>query len=94
MAEVLVIDNGPGVPDDKLPWIFQPFNTTKGLRGTGLGLAVTKRIAEEHGGRIEVDGKNGQSPGKGSTFRLILPAEGTGLDPSATATSRSGAPGS
>ncbi len=93
-AEVLVIDNGPGVPDDKLPWIFQPFNTTKGLRGTGLGLAVTKRIAEEHGGRIEVDGKNGQSPGKGSTFRLILPAEGTGLDPSATATSRSGAPGS
>jgi len=93
MAEVLVIDNGPGVPDDKLPWIFQPFNTTKGLRGTGLGLAVTKRIAEEHGGRIEVDGKNGQSPGKGSTFKLILPAEGTSLDPSATTTSRSGAPG-
>lgn len=84
-AEISVLDNGPGIPDDKLPWLFEPFNTTKGLRGTGLGLAVTKRVVEEHGGKIEVDGKNGQSPGRGATFRIVLPAEAGALDPSATA---------
>ena len=91
-VEILVLDNGPGIPDDKLPWIFEPFNSTKGLRGTGLGLAVTKRVVEEHGGRIEVDGRNGQTPGKGTTFRIILPAETGGLDPSATAASRGAQP--
>ncbi len=87
-AEIAVIDNGPGIPDDRLPWIFEPFNTTKGARGTGLGLPVTKRIVEEHGGRLDVDGKNGQAPGRGATFRMILPAETGAIDPSATAHSR------
>ncbi len=89
-AEITVIDNGPGIPDDRLPWIFEPFNSTKGVRGTGLGLPVSKRIVEEHGGRIEVDGKNGQTAGRGATFRIVLPVEAVTIDPSATAHSRGG----
>lgn len=81
-CEVAVIDNGPGIPNDKLGWIFEPFNTTKGLRGTGLGLAVTRRIAADHRGRIRVE----SAQGRGSAFRLLLPADlDTQIDPSATA---------
>ncbi|MDF1809461.1 MAG: ATP-binding protein [Phycisphaerales bacterium] len=80
-ATITVIDNGPGVREDKLAWIFEPFNTTKGLKGTGLGLAVTKRIVYEHKGRIRLE----STPGKGASFRIILPADlDTMLDPSAT----------
>ncbi len=80
-ATITVIDNGPGVEEDKLAWIFEPFNTTKGLKGTGLGLAVTKRIVYEHKGRIRLE----STPGKGASFRIILPADlDTMLDPSAT----------
>jgi two-component system NtrC family sensor kinase len=76
-----VIDNGPGVEQDKLAWIFEPFNTTKGLKGTGLGLAVTKRIVYEHKGRIRLE----STPGKGASFKMILPADlDAMLDPSAT----------
>ncbi len=85
-VEILVIDNGPGIPVSKQPWVFEPFNTTKGTRGTGLGLAVAKRIVEEHGGRISIESVEG----KGATFRVLLPAEvGVVLDPSATATTGS-----
>jgi signal transduction histidine kinase len=81
-VEIRVIDNGPGIPQDKLAWIFEPFNTTKGIRGTGLGLAVTKRIIYEHRGRIRVESKTGQ----GSVFRVLLPADlDAQIDPSATA---------
>lgn len=79
--EIGIIDNGPGISQDKLAWIFEPFNTTKGLKGTGLGLAVTRRIIAEHHGAIRVD----SPPGKGATFRVLLPADlDTQLDPSAT----------
>lgn len=81
-AEITVIDNGVGIPANKLAWIFEPFNTTKGLRGTGLGLAVTKRIVHEHRGRIIVE----SAEGRGSTFRVLLPADlDSTFDPSATA---------
>lgn len=81
-VEIRVIDNGPGIPQDKLAWIFEPFNTTKGIRGTGLGLAVTKRIIYEHRGRIRVESK----PNQGSVFRVLLPADlDAQIDPSATA---------
>jgi signal transduction histidine kinase/pSer/pThr/pTyr-binding forkhead associated (FHA) protein len=84
-AEVHVIDNGPGIPPDRQRWIFEPFNTTKGTKGTGLGLAVTKRIVEEHRGHIQME----SAEGKGTTFRIVLPADTPeGLDPSATAQSR------
>jgi len=80
-ATITVIDNGPGVEENKLAWIFEPFNTTKGLKGTGLGLAVTKRIVYEHKGRIRLE----STPGVGASFRIILPADlDTMLDPSAT----------
>ncbi|QKK07089.1 MAG: FHA domain-containing protein [Planctomycetota bacterium] len=84
-AEFHVIDNGPGIPADRQRWIFEPFNTTKGTKGTGLGLAVTKRIIDEHRGQIHLE----SSEGKGTTFRVVLPADTPeGLDPSATAQSR------
>ncbi len=91
-VEIAIIDNGPGIPASKQPWVFEPFNTTKGLKGTGLGLAVAKRIAEEHGGKITLDTQEG----KGATFRITLPADARDMiDPSATAQSRnlSGNPG-
>ncbi|HLO41483.1 MAG TPA: ATP-binding protein [Phycisphaerales bacterium] len=84
-AEIAVIDNGPGIPPDRLPWLFEPFNSTKGLRGTGLGLAVTKRIVQEHGGRIEVESHTEKGPTRGTTFRVLLPADSErAIDPSAT----------
>ena len=83
-AIVDVIDNGPGIPKERHRRIFEPFQTTKGIRGTGLGLAVTKRIIEEHRGRIELTSE----PGEGAVFRLILPCEPVELDPSKTAESR------
>ncbi len=84
-VEIAVIDNGPGIPKDRMGRLFEPFHTTKGTRGTGLGLAVTKRVVEEHAGRIRVESVEGQ----GATFRLILPADTSKIiDPSETATSK------
>ncbi len=84
-AEISVIDNGPGIPADRIPWLFEPFNSTKGLRGTGLGLAVTKRIVEEHGGRIDIESHVDKGPQRGTTFRILLPADSeSAIDPSAT----------
>jgi len=85
MLLITIHDNGPGIPTDKHEQIFEAFYTTKGLRGTGLGLAVTKRIVEEHGGWIELK----SDTGKGAAFTLHLPADRSGMiDPSATAASR------
>ncbi len=88
MVRIDVIDNGPGISEDRHQSIFQPFQTSKGLRGTGLGLAVTKRIIEEHGGRIRLE----STQGGGATFSVVLPADGQRIDPSATAASRTGSP--
>lgn len=85
MVEVEVTDNGPGIPISKQAWIFEPFNTTKGAKGTGLGLAVAKRVAEEHGGKLTLE----SGEGAGAKFKLLLPADLTPADdPSATAASR------
>ncbi|MDP1759415.1 MAG: ATP-binding protein, partial [Thermodesulfovibrionales bacterium] len=67
-AVIEISDTGPGIDEKDLPFIFNPFYTTK-LSGTGLGLAITKRIIEEHKGKIEVD----SAPGKGTRFRVFLP---------------------
>ena len=67
---VEVFDNGPGIPEDQLDKLFSPFVSSKGSRGTGLGLPVSQKILAEHGGRIEVE----SSPKAGSLFRLILPS--------------------
>ena len=66
---VSVIDNGVGIPKDKLDKIFDPFFTTKKVgEGTGLGLSIVFSIIEKLGGRIEAD----SSEGKGSTFTIFL----------------------
>jgi len=69
-VELVVQDNGKGIPPEHLPRIFEPFFTTKDLwSNVGLGLSVTYRIVSEHGGRISVESK----PGEGSTFTVALP---------------------
>ncbi|KXK06590.1 MAG: PAS domain S-box protein [Acidobacteria bacterium OLB17] len=68
---VEVTDTGEGIPAENLTKIFDPFFTTKGVgNGTGLGLAVTYGIVQEHSGSIEAFSENGD----GTTFRIILPA--------------------
>ena len=66
---VEVRDNGSGIPPEKINDIFRPFVSTKGARGTGLGLAVSRKILREHGGDILVRSQAGQ----GSLFILRLP---------------------
>ncbi|WP_263366028.1 ATP-binding protein [Edaphobacter bradus] len=53
-AQIVIADNGPGIPDDVRPHLFQPFFTTKGERGTGLGLWVSRGIINKHGGSINL----------------------------------------
>ena len=64
-----VVDQGCGMDEKTIQSIFQPFYSSKGSKGTGLGLSVTKKIVEEHGGRIYV----ASSIGKGSTFSIFIP---------------------
>ena len=64
-----VIDNGVGIPPSMMKHMFELFHSTKGNRGTGLGLAVAKKIVEEHEGSISVK----SSPGEGTTFTVRLP---------------------
>ena len=65
-----VSDTGTGVPEEKLPLIFEPFFSTKETgHGTGLGLSITRKIMEEHGGFIKAE----SNMGKGSIFSLYFP---------------------
>ncbi|MEX2693842.1 nitrogen regulation protein NR(II) [Rhizobium mongolense] len=66
--EFCVQDNGPGVPSDLLPHLFDPFITTK-TNGSGLGLALVAKIIGDHGGIIECDSQNNKT-----TFRVLMPA--------------------
>ena len=71
-VDFLIADSGPGIPPDHNDAIFQPFFTTKGDHGTGLGLALSKRIVERHHGRIRV--RSSIRPGKsGTAFKISLP---------------------
>ncbi|HEY1683121.1 MAG TPA: ATP-binding protein [Tepidisphaeraceae bacterium] len=71
-AIVEVIDNGSGIPSTMMAHMFELFHSTKGNRGTGLGLAVAKKIVEEHEGSISVKSKEGE----GTTFTVRLPSKG------------------
>jgi C4-dicarboxylate-specific signal transduction histidine kinase len=66
-----VRDNGPGIEPARLEQIWAPFHTTK-ANGTGLGLPITRKIVETHGGSIEVE----VPPGGGTEFRVALPKAG------------------
>lgn len=68
-AKIIVMDSGPGIPADKVEDIFKPFVSTKGSRGTGLGLPVSRKIVREHGGDILVQ----SVVEKGSKFTVRLP---------------------
>lgn len=66
-------NDGPAIPPEVLPRIFQPFFTTKDVaEGTGLGLSICERIVREHGGEMDVE-----SGPDGTIFRIFLPAEGS-----------------
>lgn len=70
LVVIKISDTGPGIPPDHLEQIFDPFYTTKDVgHGTGLGLAVSSRIVQEHGGQIEA----ANNPAGGAIFLLRLP---------------------
>ena len=65
-----VQDDGGGISEEMQKRIFEPFYSTKGDLGNGLGLYISREIVERHGGAIEVDSR----PGRGTTMRVRLPA--------------------
>jgi len=71
LVQIIIEDNGPGIPPDMVESLFRPFTSHKKGSGTGLGLAVTNKIFEEHGGRIDV----GTSSHGGARFVLELPMQ-------------------
>jgi signal transduction histidine kinase len=70
LVRITVDDNGPGIPADQMEHLFSAFVSSKKSRGTGLGLPVSQKIINEHGGHIAVH----SDPGKGCRFTLELPA--------------------
>ncbi len=69
VARIRVADNGPGIPPDVQEKMFSLFFSTKGRGGTGIGLSVTRRIVDEHDGRLHFE----TSPDTGTTFTIELP---------------------
>ncbi|MBV8309144.1 MAG: HAMP domain-containing histidine kinase, partial [Planctomycetaceae bacterium] len=77
LATITVADNGVGIAEEDIGSIFQVFASTKGARGTGLGLPVSQKIIREHGGKIVVTSK----VGKGSQFVIELPMKRSDPNP-------------
>jgi signal transduction histidine kinase len=69
--EISVSDNGPGIPEEIRDTLFEPFVTSGKENGTGLGLAVAKKIIEDHGATVEVESETNV----GTTFRIALPIQ-------------------
>lgn len=65
---IRVADNGVGIEPDQMDRIFEVFHSTKGQKGTGLGLTVAKKVIDEHGGEIRAD----STPGEGTIFTVTL----------------------
>ena len=70
-AQIIVSDNGPGIPPERQEEVFEAFWSTKGQRGTGLGLAVTRKIVQEHGGEVTLE----STEGEGAAFVITLPSD-------------------
>ena len=70
---ISIRDTGPGIPQDYLPKLFTPFFTTKGKKGTGLGLYIVQTLIRKYGGQVSVDG----GEGKGAAFHIELPVTGS-----------------
>jgi signal transduction histidine kinase len=71
-VQIVVRDNGKGIPPEAMPKIFEPFFTTKKVgEGTGLGLSISRKIVEEHGGTIQAE----SVVGKGTVVTVSLPAQ-------------------
>ena len=66
-----VKDTGKGMSKEVKEQVFENLFTTKGARGTGLGLVITQKIIDEHGGTIQVESE----PNKGSCFTIVLPKD-------------------
>jgi len=67
----MVLDDGPGIPSDVLPNLFEAFVSTRlDARGTGLGLTVAEGIVSQHGGTISASNR----PGGGASLEVLLPA--------------------
>ena len=75
-AVMAVADEGPGIPPELLPWLFERFAAGPGSTGLGLGLYLAKRIADAHGGTLTID----SAPGHGARFALSVPCEGLPLE--------------
>lgn len=92
--EIEMRDSGPGIADEALERIFEPFYTTKPQgRGTGLGLAVSRDLATDWGGRLEyVVERSGEAEARGAQFRLVLPLAASCNAAVATLTSPAGSP--
>jgi signal transduction histidine kinase len=69
-AWIEVADNGPGIPPEIKNRLLEPFFTTKGEAGTGLGLPIVYAFTQRHGGRLDIESESGQ----GATFRMWFPA--------------------
>ena len=69
--ELLVNDTGGGLTEEVRRRIFEPFFSTKGVGGHGLGLAMVRGVVQQHGGTVEVESR----PGQGTTFKIRLPIE-------------------
>jgi signal transduction histidine kinase len=71
-VEVTIIDSGPGIPPEQIPYVFNRFQQSSGLRtGFGLGLSIAKEIIIAHDGKIEVS----SNPGEGAKFTVTLPLD-------------------
>ena len=70
---ISVSDSGHGMTRSTTSQIFEPFYTTKGASGSGLGLWISNSIAKRHGGQLKVRSRTGEGPHRGTTFSLFLP---------------------